>query len=122
MLSRKQEREQAFKIVYSYSFVSDQYTIKECQVESDFINKLVCSIKEHIDEIDSHIKTHAKDFSFERIFKVDLALLRLGIGEMLYMKETPAPVVINAVVDLSKKYSTEKSVGFINGILAAVNK
>jgi len=120
MLSRKQEREEAFKVVYSYSFVSDQFTISEGQIESEFVKKLSKIVKVNLDCIDGLIKEYAKDFSFDRIFKVDLAVLRLAIGEILYMDETPHAVAINSAVDMVKKYSTEKSVGFVNGVLAAI--
>ena len=62
--------------------------------------------------------TLTDNFSIDRIFKVDLAILLVAINEFKFYKQTPIKVVVNEAIDISKKYSTEKSYSFINGVLA----
>ena len=73
--------------------------------------------EENSSEIDNYIKRFVKDWSFNRIAKVDLAILRLAICEILYCDDIPACVSINEGIELAKKYSGEKAGKFINGIL-----
>ena len=63
-----------------------------------------------------------KGYTPDRLYKVDLAILVLAIIELKYVKENPKEVIINEAVELAKKYSTEKSPKFINGILADIVK
>ena len=67
--------------------------------------------------VDTTIREHAKNWSFERIAKVDLAILRLAIYELLFRRDIPPIVSINEAIDLSKEFSTPDSKRFINGIL-----
>jgi N utilization substance protein B len=71
----------------------------------------------HIEEIDGHIRTLAHNWEFERIARIDLAILRMAIFEMLYRKDIPPVVSINEAIDLSKLYSNADAKRFINGIL-----
>ena len=72
-------------------------------------------------ELESIIEKYLKGYTLNRIFKVDLSILKLAIYEMLYSNEkTPSKVIINEAVELAKKYSTDKSYSFVNGVLASV--
>ncbi len=71
----------------------------------------------HMAEIDAHIKGLAHNWEFDRIAKIDLAILRLAIFEMLYRKDIPPVVSINEAIDLSKQFSNADAKRFINGIL-----
>jgi len=82
-----------------------------------FGEELINGIIEHIAEIDAHIKGLAHNWEFARIAKIDLAILRLAIFEMLYRKDIPPVVSINEAIDLSKEYSNADAKRFINGIL-----
>jgi transcription antitermination protein NusB len=82
-----------------------------------FADELIAGTLEHREEIDGHIRTLAHNWEFDRIAKIDLALLRLAIFEMLYRKDIPPIVSINEAIDLSKLYSSADSKRFINGIL-----
>lgn len=73
-------------------------------------------IKESAD-IDGRIRGFAHNWEFDRIAKIDLTILRLGIYEMLHRKDIPPVVSINEAIDLSKKFSNADSKRFINGIL-----
>jgi len=82
-----------------------------------FAEELIHGVIERIDEIDGHIRTLAHNWEFDRIARIDLAILRLAIFEMLHRKDIPPVVSINEAIDLSKHFSTADSKRFINGIL-----
>ena len=96
-------------IGFERGFVS---SIGKVRMEAD---KWLC------EELNKVISSHLKGYTLERIFKIDLAILKLAIYEIEYMKEKPA-VVINEAVELSKRYSTDNSYKFINGVLANIVK
>lgn len=89
--------------------------------QEDFIRRTLQGIIEHQAEIDRIIAEKAIGWKLERLVSVDRNILRLGIYELLYT-DVPGEVVINEAVELSKKYSTEHSHIFINGILDRVFK
>ena len=74
----------------------------------------------HKEEINDIISTHLKGYTINRVYKVDLAILIVAIVELNYIKENPKEVIVNEAVELAKKYSTEKSPRFINGLLADI--
>jgi len=82
-----------------------------------FAEELIHGAIEHVGEIDGHIKTLAHNWEFDRVAKIDLAILRLAMFEMLYRKDIPPVVSINEAIDLSKQYSSADAKRFINGIL-----
>jgi N utilization substance protein B len=82
-----------------------------------FAEELITGTIEHITEVDDIIKEYAKNWDFKRIARVDLAILRLAIYEMLYRKDIPPVVSINEAIDLSKTFSIPDAKRFINGIL-----
>jgi N utilization substance protein B len=82
-----------------------------------FGEELIQGVIEHIADLDSHIKGLAHNWEFERIAKIDLAILRLAMFEMLYRKDIPPVVSINEAIDLSKQFSNADAKRFINGIL-----
>jgi N utilization substance protein B len=82
-----------------------------------FGEELIHGVIEHIADIDSRIKGLAHNWDFERIAKIDLAILRVAMFEMIYRKDIPPVVSINEAIDLSKQFSNADSKRFINGIL-----
>jgi transcription antitermination protein NusB len=82
-----------------------------------FGEELIHGVIEHAGEIDGRIRLLAQNWEFDRIAKIDLAILRLAIFEMLYRKDIPPVVSINEAVDLSKQFSNADAKRFINGIL-----
>ena len=82
-----------------------------------FGEELIHGVIENIADIDARIKALAHNWEFERIAKIDLAILRLAIYEMLHRKDIPPVVSINEAIDLSKQYSNADAKRFINGIL-----
>jgi N utilization substance protein B len=79
--------------------------------------EIINGVIEHIADLDARIKGLAHNWEFERIAKIDLAILRLAMFEMLYRKDIPPVVSINEAIDLSKEFSNADAKRFINGIL-----
>jgi len=82
-----------------------------------FADPLIRGVIEHRDAIDERIKTHTKNWEFHRIAAVDRNIMRLAIFEMLHRDDIPPVVSINEAVDIAKKFSTQDSGKFVNGIL-----
>lgn len=82
-----------------------------------FAEELITGVLENIEKVDEEIKGHADNWSFERIAKVDLSVLRLAIYELLHRRDIPPIVSINEAIELGKIYSNPDSKRFINGIL-----
>jgi N utilization substance protein B len=82
-----------------------------------FAEPLIRGTLQHRDVIDEHIKKHVKNWALHRIAAVDRNVLRLAIYEMLHREDIPPVVSINEAVDIAKKFSTEDSGKFVNGIL-----
>src|SRR5215468_5160832 len=85
-----------------------------------FAEPLIRGTLEHRDEADEIIKRHAKNWELHRIAAVDRNILRLAIYEMLHREDIPPVVSINEAVDIAKKFSTQDSGKFVNGILDKV--
>lgn len=82
-----------------------------------FADPLIRGAVEHRAEADELIKKHAKNWDLHRIAAVDRNIMRLAIYEMLHREDIPPVVSINEAVDIAKKFSTEDSGKFVNGIL-----
>jgi N utilization substance protein B len=91
-------------------------TVEEAETRL-FAEPLIKGVLEHRDAIDEHIKKHTKNWDFHRIAVVDRNIMRLAIFEMLHREDIPPVVSINEAVDIAKKFSTEDSGKFVNGIL-----
>ena len=71
-------------------------------------------------EVDDIIQKYAKNWDLGRLVKMDKDILRIAIVELIYIKDAPMKVVVDEALELAKKYSTDDSASFINGILAKV--
>ena len=126
-MSSKTAREQVFKLIYERcvegepnSFSLD-LTLEKCDDDDAlFIRKLYAGINEKYAYLQRIIERYSKGFTFERIFKIDCGLLMLASYEILYIDDIPVAASVNEALELAKKYSTDKSVSFINGVLASV--
>ena len=85
-----------------------------------FAEPLIRGTLQHRNAIDEHIKKHVRNWELHRIATVDRNILRLAIYEMLHREDIPPVVSINEAVDIAKKFSTEDSGKFVNGILDKV--
>lgn len=129
-MSRRSSRESAMKLIFEICYkIEEADDILESyfggnkldQNDKDYINHIVKGTLNNINEIDRLVERYSKGWKISRIARVDLAILRLAICEIKY-SDTPQSVVINEAVELAKKYGSDKSGAFINGILASVAK
>ena len=86
----------------------------------DFAEELIHGVLQRLESVDSEIKVYAQNWSFGRIAKIDLAILRMAIFELLNRSDIPPVVSINEAIELSKVFSNEDAKRFINGILDKV--
>lgn len=93
----------------------------ECQSEvREYTVQIAEKFKENAAFIDEQIQKFAKGWNIERLVKMDKDVLRIAIVELLYIKDAPMKVIVDEALELAKKYSTDESSSFINGILAKV--
>lgn len=110
---RHKERQSVVKELFAQSFSpQDQKALKE---KTKKILRL-------IPEIDKLIEKAAPEFSLEGINKIDLAILRLAVFELLWEKKQPPAVIIDEAVELAKEFGSQNSPKFVNGALAAIPK
>ena len=98
-----------------------EFTTLESQNEvKSYAIQIAQAYQQHHKEIDDMIKKYSTGWDFDRLVKMDKDILRIAISELLYVKEAPMKVVVDEAVELAKKYSTDDSPSFINGIVAKV--
>ena len=125
---RNKARECAFKIIFASLFGSEEtpsfrkgvykmFSLDEA--ESAYADKLVELVRGHETELAAYLDKYSIGFSEKRIFPADKSLLMMAMAEMKYADDVPDIVAIDEAVGLAKKYSTERSAGFVNGVLAA---
>ena len=83
-----------------------------------YVKEIYFGVVSHYDELLFDIESHAEKFALDRLFKVDLAILLLALYEIKFVESIPYKVSIDEAISLAKKYSTEKSAKYINGVLA----
>ncbi len=83
----------------------------------EFVLRLINGVCEHKKEIDRHISKNAENWSLNRIAVIDRNILRLAVSELLYCPDVPCKVVIDEAVEIGKRYGSEDSGAFINGVL-----
>ena len=126
-MTRKESREQAFVLLFEYSFNKETVqellnSAREAEIykEDEFCEKLVTTAIENIDELDAQIGEYSSGWSTNRISKVVLAALRLALTEIKYFDDIPASVSANEAVELIKKFATEQDASYANGILGSI--
>lgn len=98
-----------------------EFTTLDSQNEvKDYAVKIAETFQKHHEAVDAEIKKYAKNWDFDRLVKMDKDILRIAIVELLFIKDAPMKVVVDEALELAKKYSTDDSYSFINGILAKV--
>ena len=127
-LPRREARENAFLLAFSQTFgdIPLQEALDnhhECDEEHPvdvFGQRLLRAYYEHSAEVDDLISAHLRNWTMERLPRVSLTVLRLGLAEMLYGDEKKPGVVINEAVELTKKYGADEDYQFVNGLLGTV--
>ncbi len=124
---RRESRVAAMQFLYTWSInpsaelerdLAEFFTGKEkSRDQYAFGEQLILGTIERVAEVDEKIRSLAENWDFERIAKIDLAILRLAVFEMLFRKDIPPVVSINEAIDLSKTFSNADAKRFINGIL-----
>lgn len=98
-----------------------EFTTLDAQSDvQNFAIEIAEQYKIHNDELNEIIQKYAKNWDLQRLVTMDKNILRIALIELLYIKQTPLKVVIDEALELAKKYSTDESTTFINGILAKV--
>lgn len=126
-MNRTLAREVAMKILFARSLGGEdtwEEVLEQSQARDElsdedktFLENEVFGVERHREELDGLIDGYAMGWNLNRLAKVDLTLLRMGLFELLYLPEVPVGAAINEAVELSKRYGEDKSYSFINGIL-----
>ena len=90
--------------------------------QDEYIRRLVSGVAGHAAELDTYIEKYAKGWRFERISLVAAAIMRVAMYEIMYMPDIPHGAAINEAVELTRKYSSESSCSFINGVLGTISR
>ena len=122
---RTDAREQAVMLLYEAEqrAVTAMALLAERGVASEeLVRALLSGVESHIAELDATISSNARGWALDRMPALDRAILRLGIFELAHRPYVPTAVVIDEAVELAKRFSTDDSGRFVNGVLAAVAK
>lgn len=129
-MNRRELREHIFKLLFRVEFNSGEEMQSQCEMffddvdtefsaeDMEYIQNKFNNIYSKLAEIDKQIDDKAKGWTVDRMGKVDLTIIRLGVYEILFDNDVPASVAINEAVELAKKFGQDKSNGFVNAILA----
>lgn len=90
------------------------------KADRDYITRVLDGVVSHLDELDEQISAASRDWSIDRMPKVDLAIMRLATWEILHEDDVPGSVSINEAVELASRYSEPASGRFINGVLGTI--
>ena len=127
---RRDARDAVYKILYADLFNdNDEVFEKEMFGESklskedqEFARALLTVIHEHKSEIEEVISSYAKGYKFERLYSTDKCALYIAVAELKYFADVPNVVAIDEALSLVRKYSTDESLNYVNGILASLKK
>ena len=136
-MNRRQTREAALCMIFDYSFHTegdgneqlelyldnfqdkDSKNLSEELRQDDYFTKAYFGVISNINELDKIIANCSKKWSSKRISRVSKSILRLALYEIIYMKDIPEQVSVNEAVELAKKFDSDESYTFVNGILGA---
>ena len=126
MRRRRKSREFALQVLYQLNITKQeaitaltrfQEHFSPNEEADEFLKRLVLGVLEHCQEFDRLIEQYSENWRLDRINMVDRNILRMALFELLYCEEIPPKVTINEAIDLGKRYGSEDSGSFINGIL-----
>jgi N utilization substance protein B len=130
---RTRGREAALQILYFWevgraqplSAIEAYFAEHQPDADEDlvgFASRLVLGTIAEVDDLDRAIEQHARHWRVERLAVVDRIILRLAIWELRHEADTPAAVVINEALELARRFSSDESVRFVNGVLDAAHR
>ncbi|SHF46587.1 NusB antitermination factor [Fodinibius roseus] len=126
MAQRREARKAVLQALYANEIGKGQWThiiqsvLKPKLSDTDtfkFAERLFLKVVNNQETVDEVIQTHINNWSIDRLNTIDLQILRLAIAEFLYFEQIPTKVTINEAIEIAKKFSTQKSGNFVNGIL-----
>lgn len=130
-MNRKTARDLAFKLLYQadiqkedgevvFDIAKEEYDIDDKSKE--YIGNILYGVEENSENINGLISEKSESWKINRISKISLACLKLGIFEILYCEDIPDKVAANEAVSIAKLYEGEESAKFVNGILSVIIK
>ena len=128
---RRKAREYALQMLFQWDITKDSIeqiiatfweNHEELPATINFANTLAKRTIDHVEQIDALIGRHAEHWRLDRMAVVDRNILRLATQEFIYDKETPKTVVINEAIEIARRFSSQESPQFINGILDSIKK
>lgn len=133
-MGRREAREATVRLLYDLEYHKDDVTYQVetylagdedilptlRKADTEYVTAITQGVMEHLAEIDAKIQEYSKEWAFNRIPGIDVAVLRLCIYEMFYRKDIPVNVSINEAVALAKRYGHDESGTFVNGILGNI--
>ncbi len=131
MGARRHARIAAFQALYAWE---EAHSDTEALLGFDWLDKkldeqamvfaslIIGGTLENIKSIDDQIRLHLKKWSFERLSRVDLAIIRTSAYALLYQKDIPSSVTIDEAVEIAKKFGSPESYRFVNGVLDGIRK
>ena len=132
-MKRQKSREKAMELLFSMELSKNSYeeTIENFiedyemdlnTIDVEYIKNVVKIVTDNVEAIDERVMQSLVNWRLDRVSKVNITILRLAVGEMMFIEDVPGSVAINEAVELTKKYSDEKSCSFVNGVLDKVLK
>ena len=132
-MNRKLSRDKAMELLFGMTLSKDtteeaiegflenyEGDIKE--IDLTFVKQALIGIENNKEAIDTVVSENLQNWQLDRISKVNLSILRLATYEILYDEQVPRAVVINEALEITRRYSDEKSVSFINGVLDKIKE
>ena len=132
-MNRKLSRDKAMELLFGMSLSKDtteeaiegfveNYEGEIKEIDLTYIKQALIGIENNKEAIDTVISENLHNWKIDRISKVNLSILRLATYELLYDEQVPRAVVINEALEITRRYSDEKSVSFINGVLDKIKQ
>ncbi|MBI2442202.1 MAG: transcription antitermination factor NusB [Lentisphaerae bacterium] len=132
MTTRRFGREWAVQFLFQHDFnagndlnqaLEEFWTLQNVALASrPFANELIRGVLAHLPELDKRIQAYSEHWELKRLNAVDRNVMRVALFEMLYRSDIPPVVSINEAVDIAKRFSSNESGRFVNGILDRAHK
>lgn len=131
MGTRRKAREAALKILFEQEYNNVDYSVMVERLEDEdrdnpdfrsFLELLLKTYVTHHKAVDSKIEEQSEHWKMSRMPAIDRNILRLGITELIYLVDIPRSVTINEYLEIAKKFGTEDSSSFVNGLLDKFEK
>lgn len=132
-MNRKLSREKSMELLFGMTLSKE--TVEEIietflenyegdikEIDLTYVKQALIGVENNKEAIDAAISANLHNWKIDRISKVNLSILRLAAYELLYDDNVPTGVAINEALEITRKYSDEKSVSFINGVLDKIKR